>query len=68
MIEFGFYFSQLISVLTKHKKKDFLQMFFHHILTSMLIALSYSIGFLRIGTPRPCLRSRDGLWPGLASD
>jgi hypothetical protein len=49
VIEFGFYSSQLLSVLTKSKKKDFAQMVIHHMLTALLIALSYTIGALRVG-------------------
>eukprot|EP00038_Savillea_parva_P001244 m.102551 g.102551 ORF g.102551 m.102551 type:complete len:369 (+) comp10441_c1_seq1:102-1208(+) len=49
VIEFGFYFSQLLSLVSKKHKKDFWQMFVHHLLTSALIAFSYAIGFLRIG-------------------
>ena len=55
VIEFGFYFSQLLSLVSKKHKKDFWQMFVHHLLTSALIAFSYAIGFLRIGT-RPSFR------------
>mmetsp|Transcript_21826 Transcript_21826/g.56922 ORF Transcript_21826/g.56922 Transcript_21826/m.56922 type:complete len:373 (+) Transcript_21826:276-1394(+) len=48
-VEFGFYVSQLLSVLTKKRKKDFWQMVAHHVITATLIGWSYTFGALRVG-------------------
>lgn len=50
MIELGFYWSLLFSQFIDVKRKDFWQMFIHHIATIALLSFSYMVNFLRVGT------------------
>ncbi|KAK3776555.1 hypothetical protein RRG08_037061 [Elysia crispata] len=50
MVEFGFYLSLLASLFTDNKRKDFTEMIVHHIATLMLMGMSWSNNFVRIGT------------------
>ncbi|XP_063693794.1 ceramide synthase 4-like isoform X2 [Bolinopsis microptera] len=49
MIEMGYYTACLVIQFTEVKRKDFNQMFLHHIATVLLISLSYVTGRTRIG-------------------
>lgn len=48
-IELAFYISLLITQFSDTKRKDFWQMFAHHIVTILLIVLSWACNFHRIG-------------------
>lgn len=48
-IELGFYVSLVITQIIDTKRKDFWQMFIHHIVTIILIVLSWACNFHRIG-------------------
>lgn len=50
MIELAFYWSLLFSQFIDVKRKDFWQMFLHHIATILLLSFSYVVNFVRIGT------------------
>jgi len=50
MIELAFYWSLLFSQFIDVKRKDFWQMFLHHIATICLLSFSYIINFVRIGS------------------
>ncbi|KJE95781.1 longevity protein [Capsaspora owczarzaki ATCC 30864] len=49
-IQLGFYMSLLFSQFTDVKRKDFWEMFIHHVVTIFLVAFSYHANFIRIGT------------------
>jgi len=49
-LELGFYLSLIVSQFTDVPKKDFMQMFIHHIVTIMLLTFSWTCNFIRIGT------------------
>lgn len=48
-IELGFYLALIISQFTDTKRKDFWQMFVHHIVTVLLLTLSWASHYHRIG-------------------
>lgn len=50
MIELGFYLSLMFSQFLDVKRKDFWQMFVHHIVTILLMAFSWTCNFTRIGS------------------
>ena len=50
MLEGGFYFSLLLTLLRDVRRKDFLEMVIHHFATLFLIFFSYIANFLRLGT------------------
>jgi ceramide synthetase len=50
MISMAFYWSLTFSHCFDNKRKDFWQMFFHHILTLVLIALSWICNLHRVGS------------------
>ncbi|XP_013791341.1 ceramide synthase 6-like [Limulus polyphemus] len=50
MVELGFYWSLTFSQFMDIKRKDFLQMFLHHIITISLLSFSWACNFWRIGT------------------
>jgi len=50
MIELAFYWSLLFSQFVDVQRKDFWQMFVHHIATILLLSFSYIVNFVRIGT------------------
>ncbi|XP_065648708.1 ceramide synthase 6 [Hydra vulgaris] len=50
ILETSFYTSLLCSQFTDTKRKDFVQLFVHHILTITLLSGSYIIGHFRIGS------------------
>ena len=50
VIEIGFYLSLLVSQFTDVKRKDFWQMFLHHVITLSLLSYSFICNFTRIGT------------------
>lgn len=48
-IELGFYISLVITQIIDTKRKDFWQMFVHHLVTILLLVLSWACNFHRIG-------------------
>ncbi|CAF1553521.1 unnamed protein product [Rotaria sp. Silwood1] len=50
MIELAFYWSLIFLQFIDVKRKDFWQMFLHHIATIFLLSFSYIVNFVRIGT------------------
>ncbi|CAF4673036.1 unnamed protein product, partial [Rotaria sp. Silwood2] len=51
MIELAFYISHyFVSQFIDVKRKDFWQVFLHHIATISLLSFSYIVNFIRIGT------------------
>jgi len=50
MVELSFYISLSVSQFSDVKRKDFLEMFFHHTITIALIVFSWTTHFTRVGT------------------
>lgn len=50
MISLAFYWSLTLSQFVDNKRKDFWQMFVHHVLTLMLISLSWVCNIHRVGS------------------
>ncbi|KAK3592979.1 hypothetical protein CHS0354_023201 [Potamilus streckersoni] len=50
MIELGFYWALVFSLLTDHKRKDFTEMVTHHVATIVLLYFSWLFNFVRIGS------------------
>ncbi|UJR31749.1 hypothetical protein I4U23_019227 [Adineta vaga] len=50
MIELAFYWSLVFSQFIDVKRKDFWEMFIHHIATICLLSFSYIVNFVRVGT------------------
>lgn len=50
LVELAFYWSLIFSLLTDHKRKDFLEMTVHHVATMFLIYFSWMLNFPRIGS------------------
>lgn len=50
LIELSFYWCLVFSMMTEHKRKDFVQMIVHHIATILLMYFSWACNFVRIGT------------------
>jgi len=49
MIATSYYASSFILLAVRPKKKDFVEMAFHHVVTASLLLLSYTTGYMRIG-------------------
>ncbi|GFQ76734.1 ceramide synthase 6 [Trichonephila clavata] len=50
MLELGFYWSLTFSQFLDTKRKDFMQMFVHHIVTILLLTFSWTSNLFRIGS------------------
>ena len=50
MIELAFYWSLVFSQFIDVKRKDFWEMFTHHIATITLLSFSYLVNFVRVGS------------------
>ncbi|EHY59147.1 Sphingosine N-acyltransferase lag1 [Exophiala dermatitidis] len=50
LVQFGFYLQQIVVVNIEERRKDYLQMFVHHIITCCLIFTSYGYHQYRVGT------------------
>jgi acyl-CoA-dependent ceramide synthase len=55
LVQFAFWLQQILVVNIEEKRKDFAQMLFHHIVTSILIFMSYGAYQLRVGNVILCL-------------
>lgn len=43
------YMQAIVSVLMEHRRKDFIEMQVHHVVTCLLVAVSYQYGWTRVG-------------------
>lgn len=50
LVQFGFYLQQIVVVNIEERRKDYLQMLVHHIITCCLIFTSYGYHHYRVGT------------------
>lgn len=50
MLSLGFYFHMTATHFLQTKRKDFYQLLMHHVATILLISLSFTCNFIRIGT------------------
>ena len=66
MLELGFYWSLLCSQFSDIKRKDFWQMFLHHVVTISLMVYSFQINFHRIGSLILVLHDSVDFWLELA--
>ncbi|KAF2743293.1 longevity assurance proteins LAG1/LAC1 [Sporormia fimetaria CBS 119925] len=55
IVQWAFYVQQIIVVNIEEKRKDYVQMFTHHIFTCALIFLSYGYYQMRVGTMILCI-------------
>lgn len=55
MAELGFYWSLFASQFSDIKRKDFWQMFVHHVATILLLSISWVFNYFRIGAIIACL-------------
>ncbi|KAF2015652.1 longevity assurance proteins LAG1/LAC1 [Aaosphaeria arxii CBS 175.79] len=55
LVQWASYLQQNLSVNIEEKRKDYAQMFTHHIFTCALIALSYGYYHMRVGTVILCI-------------
>ncbi|KAL4222172.1 Ceramide synthase 5 [Mactra antiquata] len=62
MIELGFYLSLMFSQFLDVKRKDFMEMFVHHIATVSLLSFSYVGNFIRMGTLVLCIHDCADFW------
>merc|ERR1712216_504818 len=49
LIEFGWYCHRLMTGPFEYRRKDFLEMNFHHLITSLLIYISFISGMVKVG-------------------
>lgn len=55
LVQFGFWIQQILVVNIEEKRKDYAQMFSHHIFTCVLMFTSYSYYMMRVGTVILCI-------------
>ncbi|CAG2237509.1 CERS1_2_3_4 [Mytilus edulis] len=55
LLELAFYISSIVTICTDHKRKDFVEMSVHHIVTILLIGLSWNYNAVRVGTLVICI-------------
>ncbi|XP_042302445.1 ceramide synthase 6 [Sceloporus undulatus] len=55
IVELSYYWSVMFSQFIDIKRKDFGIMFTHHIVTVILLTISYTVNFTRVGTLTICL-------------
>lgn len=55
LLQWAFYLQQIIVVNIEEKRKDYAQMFVHHIFTGALIFFSYGYYHTRVGTIILCI-------------
>lgn len=49
LMQFAFYLHQILILNAEQRRKDHVQMMAHHVITIVLMALSYSMNFTRVG-------------------
>ncbi|XP_060086199.1 ceramide synthase 5-like [Ylistrum balloti] len=49
-IELGFYWNLVFTILSDHKRKDFVEMVVHHVVTINLVYFSFACNQIRVGT------------------
>jgi len=49
MLELSFYWSLMVTQFSDNKRKDFWQMFLHHLITICLLGFSWTCNFTRLG-------------------
>jgi len=62
LVEFSFYGSLLFTQFLDTKRKDFYQMFVHHVVTLILIFASFSVSHFRIGAVIMFLHDASDFW------
>lgn len=62
MIELGFYWSLMFSQFLDVKRKDFIEMFVHHVATISLLSFSWTDNFVRVGTLVLCMHDSVDFW------
>lgn len=55
LVQFAFWLQQMLVVNIEERRKDYHQMFTHHIITSVLIFTSYGYHFTKVGNTILCL-------------
>ncbi|KAJ2083619.1 Sphingosine N-acyltransferase lag1 [Coemansia sp. RSA 988] len=54
LVQMGFWFQQIFVLLIEERRKDFVAMFAHHIITCNLLVWSLYVGFTRVGNAILC--------------
>ena len=62
MVSLGFYWSLIFSVFSDTKRKDFLEQLIHHFATILLLCLSWTTNFVRVGTLILCVHDAVDYW------
>ena len=55
LVQFAFWLQQILVVNIEERRKDYAQMFTHHIITSSLMLTSYGYHFTKVGNVILCL-------------
>ncbi|KAH7091655.1 TLC domain-containing protein [Paraphoma chrysanthemicola] len=55
LVQWGFWVQQMLVVNIEEKRKDYAQMFTHHVFTTALLFLSYGYYHMRVGTVILCI-------------
>lgn len=55
LLQWAFYLQQILVVNIEEKRKDYRQMFAHHVFTGALITLSFGYYHMRVGTVILCI-------------
>ena len=55
LVQWGFWIQQMLVVNIEEKRKDYTQMFVHHIFTTVLLFLSYGYYHTRVGIVILCI-------------
>ena len=55
LVQFAFWLQQIVVVNIEERRKDYAQMFTHHIFTSLLIVMSYGSYQMKVGTVILCI-------------
>lgn len=55
LVQFGFWLQQILVVNIEERRKDYVHMFTHHVVTSILMLTSYGYHHTRVGTVILCI-------------